>query len=201
MGSDVVVGTPGRIQDLMEKRVLKLDAVRFAILDEADQMLDMGFEQDMENILGSCPENRQTLLFSATMPKWVAKVSRRFQKDCLLVDLVGEANTGRLPDTIRLMIMQCEYSNKLQVHHYHNNNNNAHHSTTTGHGMVLSALPVPSSKALFAPLFAHIHYSPQSLFTTFTTFTDHSLTTIHLYSPQAVMDLISVHALFAHDIH
>lgn len=68
--------------------------VRFAILDEADQMLDMGFEEDMEKILSQSPSERQTLLFSATLPKWVNKVARRFQRNPLTVDLVGAENTG-----------------------------------------------------------------------------------------------------------
>ncbi|GFH20145.1 uncharacterized protein HaLaN_17222 [Haematococcus lacustris] len=106
-GVDVVVGTPGRIIDLIERGALKLDSVRYAILDEADQMLDMGFEEDMEKILSYVPVERQTLLFSATMPKWVSKIARRFQKNPLLVDLVGEENTGRLADTIRLLVMQA----------------------------------------------------------------------------------------------
>jgi len=114
-GVDVVVGTPGRVIDLIERNMLKLDKVRYAILDEADQMLDMGFEEDMERILGCVPEDRQTLLFSATLPKWVNKVARRFQKNPLIVDLVGEDNTGRLADTIRLMIMQVEQNQKMNA--------------------------------------------------------------------------------------
>ncbi len=80
--------------------------VRYAILDEADQMLDMGFEEDMETILGYVPPERQTLLFSATMPKWVSKIARKYQNNPLLVDLVGSSDTGRLSDTINLMLMQ-----------------------------------------------------------------------------------------------
>ncbi|KAG1674673.1 hypothetical protein FOA52_007197 [Chlamydomonas sp. UWO 241] len=114
-GVDVVVGTPGRVIDLIERGSLKLDAVRFAILDEADQMLDMGFEEDMENILGYVPEERQTYLFSATMPKWVKKVAKKFQKNPLMVDLVGSDDTGKLCDTIRLMLMQVEHSQKANA--------------------------------------------------------------------------------------
>ncbi|KAJ9516500.1 hypothetical protein QJQ45_011154 [Haematococcus lacustris] len=110
-GVDVVVGTPGRIIDLIERGALKLDSVRYAILDEADQMLDMGFEEDMEKILSYVPVERQTLLFSATMPKWVSKIARRFQKNPLLVDLVGEENTGRLADTIRLLVESAQKVN------------------------------------------------------------------------------------------
>lgn len=80
--------------------------VRFAILDEADQMLDMGFQDDMEEILSKSPPERQTLLFSATLPTWVHKVAKKYLRDPLVVDLVGEENTGKLADTIRLMVMQ-----------------------------------------------------------------------------------------------
>ena len=106
-GVDVVVGTPGRVQDLMERGALDLRDVQFVVLDEADQMLDMGFEKDMEAILSAAPsEGRQTLLFSATLPSWVQKAARRFAKDPQLVDLVGEQNTGKLADTIRLLTLQ-----------------------------------------------------------------------------------------------
>uniref|UniRef100_A0A6S8LJW3 RNA helicase n=1 Tax=Dunaliella tertiolecta TaxID=3047 RepID=A0A6S8LJW3_DUNTE len=114
-GADVVVGTPGRVIDLIERGSLSLDKVRYAILDEADQMLDMGFEEDMEKILSFAPKERQTLLFSATLPKWVNKVARRFQENPLLVDLVGEENTGRLADTIRLLVMQVEHNQKMNA--------------------------------------------------------------------------------------
>ena len=108
----MVVGTPGRIIDLTERGSLKLDKVRFAILDEADQMLDMGFEEDMEKILGQVPPERQTMLFSATMPKWVAKIAKRYQKNPLMVDLVGAEDTGKLNESIRLLLMQVERANK-----------------------------------------------------------------------------------------
>ncbi len=69
-------------------------------------MLDMGFEEDMETILSQSPPERQTLLFSATLPQWVNKIAKRYQNNPLLVDLVGAKDTGRLADTIRLMLMQ-----------------------------------------------------------------------------------------------
>lgn len=76
-------------------------------------MLDMGFEEDMERILGACPQERQTLLFSATLPKWVANIARKYQKNPLLVDLVGEENTGKLADTIQLLLVQVHRGEKL----------------------------------------------------------------------------------------
>ncbi|GIL46032.1 hypothetical protein Vafri_3126 [Volvox africanus] len=116
-GVDVVVGTPGRLIDLLERGSLKLDNIRYAILDEADQMLDMGFEQDMERILGSIPEGkeRQTLLFSATLPKWVKSVAKRYQNNPLTIDLVGEENTGKLADTIRLLVQQVDGAQKMSA--------------------------------------------------------------------------------------
>ncbi|MYF04141.1 MAG: DEAD/DEAH box helicase, partial [Holophagales bacterium] len=71
-GADVVVGTPGRTLDHLRQGSLKLDAVRFLVLDEADEMLDQGFARDVEAILSRTPASRQTALFSATMPHWVA---------------------------------------------------------------------------------------------------------------------------------
>ena len=77
-GVHVVVGTPGRTLDHLEKRNLDLSNVHVVVLDEADEMLDMGFLPDVERLLRACPEQRQTLLFSATMPKEVVKLARRF---------------------------------------------------------------------------------------------------------------------------
>ena len=72
--NQVIVGTPGRVKDLINRGILKLDRVRYAVLDEADQMLDMGFIEDIEEILSKTPKEKQTMLFSATMPY---EISRR----------------------------------------------------------------------------------------------------------------------------
>ncbi len=77
-GCQLVVGTPGRFLDHIKRRTLKLDHVKVCILDEADRMLDMGFRDDMEDILGACPEGRQTLFFSATMNKGVERLIQHF---------------------------------------------------------------------------------------------------------------------------
>lgn len=77
----IVVGTPGRIIDLIEKGVLNFKYIDTLILDEADEMLKMGFEEDLETILKTMPEERQTALFSATMPDWIKKVALKYQKD------------------------------------------------------------------------------------------------------------------------
>src|SRR5579871_4959958 len=74
-GTDVLVATPGRLLDFMEKGTVKLDAVQHLVLDEADRMLDMGFMPDVRRIIEKCPKDRQTLLFSATMPPEIAKLT------------------------------------------------------------------------------------------------------------------------------
>lgn len=79
-GAHVVVGTPGRIQDHLRKGTLKLNRLKMLILDEADRMLDMGFEEAVEDIIGQCPSGRQTLMFSATWPKPIRALSERYQK-------------------------------------------------------------------------------------------------------------------------
>ena len=75
-GTQIVVGTPGRVIDLINRKALKLEEIEFVILDEADEMLNMGFKDDLDTILAETPEKKQTLLFSATMPKEVMKISK-----------------------------------------------------------------------------------------------------------------------------
>ncbi|WP_455812959.1 DEAD/DEAH box helicase, partial [Clostridium butyricum] len=85
---DIVVGTPGRMLDLIKRKVLHLDKVEFLVLDEADEMLNMGFIDDIEEILSHTPSERQTLLFSATMPDPIAKLAKRYMKpDAKLVSV------------------------------------------------------------------------------------------------------------------
>ncbi|KAK9807696.1 hypothetical protein WJX72_006359 [[Myrmecia] bisecta] len=105
-GLDVVVGTPGRIIDLINRGDMDLSKIQYVILDEADQMLNDGFEEEVEDILTNVPEQRQTLMFSATMPQWVKKLTRRFQKDPVLVDLVGDDEAGKMAETIRALACQ-----------------------------------------------------------------------------------------------
>ena len=80
-GTQIVVGTPGRIMDHIEKKTLKLDNISMVILDEADEMLNMGFREDIEHILSHAPEERQTVLFSATMSKDILNITKKFQKN------------------------------------------------------------------------------------------------------------------------
>jgi ATP-dependent RNA helicase DeaD len=92
-GARIIVGTPGRVMDHMQRGTLRFDKVRMVVLDEADKMLDMGFVDDMKTILWAMPEERQTLLFSATMPQSIMDLVRKFQKDPQVVNVVGEQVT------------------------------------------------------------------------------------------------------------
>ena len=89
-GVQVVVGTPGRIRDHLERKTLRLDLVRTAVLDEADEMLDMGFVDEMKFILGTIQAQHQTLLFSATMPRAILSLSKAFQTQPELIRVVHE---------------------------------------------------------------------------------------------------------------
>jgi ATP-dependent RNA helicase DeaD len=86
-GAQVVIGTPGRVIDLLQRRELVLDALIVAVLDEADRMLDIGFRPDIEKILKACPADRQTLLLSATVPAPVEKLAQRYMVTPEMVDL------------------------------------------------------------------------------------------------------------------
>ncbi|STY63696.1 Cold-shock DEAD box protein A [Mannheimia haemolytica] len=80
-GSQVVVGTPGRILDHIRRGTLDLSELKFIVLDEADEMLRMGFIDDVETVMAELPETHQTALFSATMPEPIRRITRRFMKD------------------------------------------------------------------------------------------------------------------------
>jgi ATP-dependent RNA helicase DeaD len=92
-GVHVVVGTPGRLVDHHTRGALKLDEIAVAVLDEADEMLDLGFREDLELILAATPESRRTLLFSATLPKGIVALATRFQRDAARIE-VASAATG-----------------------------------------------------------------------------------------------------------
>ena len=89
-GAHIVVGTPGRLRDHLERGALNLSSLRVAVLDEADEMLDMGFREELEEILDATPQERRTLLFSATMPRPIVALARRYQKDALRIETVGD---------------------------------------------------------------------------------------------------------------
>jgi ATP-dependent RNA helicase DeaD len=90
-GAHIVVGTPGRLRDHIERGSLDLSGIRAVVLDEADEMLDLGFAEDLEFILAAAPPERRTLMFSATVPKEIEKLAGEFQKDALRIVAQGEA--------------------------------------------------------------------------------------------------------------
>lgn len=92
-GVHIVIGTPGRVMDHIERKTLRLDTVEMVVLDEADEMLDMGFREDIEFILDETPENRQTILFSATMPKPILRLTKRYQNNPQMVKTVHKKLT------------------------------------------------------------------------------------------------------------
>jgi ATP-dependent RNA helicase DeaD len=97
-GVDVVVGTPGRVLDHINRATLQLGGVRTVVLDEADEMLDMGFAEDIEAILAETPDERQTVLFSATMPPRIDAIARRHLRDPIRIQMGREpSTTGDLP--------------------------------------------------------------------------------------------------------
>ncbi|GID91906.1 RNA helicase [Amorphoplanes digitatis] len=97
-GVDVVVGTPGRVLDHISRETLDLSDVRTVVLDEADEMLDMGFAEDIEAILAETPQNRQTVLFSATMPPRIDGIARRHLKDPVRIQMGREESApGEIP--------------------------------------------------------------------------------------------------------
>ncbi|QCE35178.1 DEAD/DEAH box helicase [Acetobacteraceae bacterium] len=88
-GAHIVVGTPGRLCDHLSRRNLKLSKVRVAVLDEADEMLDMGFREELEQLLDSLPEQHRTLLFSATIANDIVTLAKRYQKDSVRIDVAA----------------------------------------------------------------------------------------------------------------
>ncbi|MDY3918129.1 MAG: DEAD/DEAH box helicase [Candidatus Limivivens sp.] len=111
-GIQVIVGTPGRVMDHMRRHTLKMDSVRTVVLDEADEMLNMGFREDMETILKEVPEEHQTALFSATMPQAILDITSEFQKDAVMVRMPSRELTV---DSIKQYYLVCkkEYREEL----------------------------------------------------------------------------------------
>jgi ATP-dependent RNA helicase RhlE len=95
---DILVATPGRLLDLMEQGFIRLDAVEVLVLDEADRMLDMGFIHDVKRIVAAVPKNRQTLLFSATMPTEIARLVASVLRDPIRVDVEPDVTTAERVD-------------------------------------------------------------------------------------------------------
>ncbi|MFH2141200.1 MAG: DEAD/DEAH box helicase [Bacteroidota bacterium] len=92
-GTHIVVGTPGRVYDLIRRKVLKIKDIRWLVLDEADEMLNMGFQEDLDSILADTPTEKQTLLFSATMPDEIRKISEKYMHNTEQIT-IGKKNVG-----------------------------------------------------------------------------------------------------------
>jgi ATP-dependent RNA helicase DeaD len=111
-GVDIAVGTPGRILDLINRRYLRLQQVSYVVLDEADEMLDMGFLEDVELILEQIQNNRQMLLFSATMPDRIRQIAKRFMNNPILVSV---KNNQLTTDTIAQFYYAIPQKSRLQA--------------------------------------------------------------------------------------
>ena len=116
--ADVVVGTPGRMLDHLARKTLKLGKVETLVLDEADRMFDMGFKQDVEKIIRQCPQDRQTLLFSATLSRDIVKLSRNSMKKPIQVSVDPYVDAGNLDQTYYQV--QDDMKLSLLVHLLHN---------------------------------------------------------------------------------
>ena len=116
-GANIIIGTPGRVMDHICRRTLKLENIRTVILDEADEMLNMGFREDIESILADVPEDRQTVLFSATMPKEIMALTEKYQNDPVHIKIKSAQRTvelieqfyfevamGRKTDALKLLL-------------------------------------------------------------------------------------------------
>ena len=113
-GVEIVVGTPGRLLDLAKGKQLKFDGIQMLVLDEADRMLDLGFLEDVEKILAMLPAQRQTMLFSATMPDPIVALARRFMHQPMTVHAGHDVNTGPSPLTEQLAY-RTHSLNKVEV--------------------------------------------------------------------------------------
>jgi ATP-dependent RNA helicase DeaD len=111
-GVHLIIGTPGRVMDLMERRILKFDHVKVAVLDEADEMLNMGFRDDIEHIFKTLPDERQIVFFSATMPKDILALTRKYQKDPVTVAIEHKELTVSNIDQCYLDVPE---RNKIEV--------------------------------------------------------------------------------------
>lgn len=114
-GANIVIGTPGRVMDHIRRRTLKLDNLRTVILDEADEMLNMGFREDIESILADVPEERQTVLFSATMPPEILAITEKYQRDPIQVKIKSAQKTVELIDQYWFMTAMGRKTDALKL--------------------------------------------------------------------------------------
>ncbi len=111
-GVQVVIGTPGRVIDHINRKTLRLENVKMVVLDEADEMLDMGFREDIETILTNVPEERQTALFSATMPKSILELTKKYQTEPVHIKVVRKELTV---SNIKQFYIETRNTNRLEV--------------------------------------------------------------------------------------
>ncbi len=112
-GAEIVIGTPGRVMDHIHRRTLQLDNLSMVVLDEADEMLNMGFREDIESILSHVPEERQTLLFSATMPQAILDITDQYQQDPLMIET--KSGSERTMDTIEQYYYEVPLGSKMDA--------------------------------------------------------------------------------------
>ncbi|MGB7605919.1 MAG: DEAD/DEAH box helicase [Lutisporaceae bacterium] len=112
-GIDIVVGTPGRVLDLIRRKIMDLSNVEFLVLDEADEMLNMGFIEDIEEIIRNCKSERQTMLFSATMPEAIRKLAKRYMKpDTKQISIVKSTMTV---STVEQFYFEIKQNNRFET--------------------------------------------------------------------------------------
>ena len=112
-GAHIVVGTPGRLRDHITRGNLDLSGIRAVVLDEADEMLDLGFREDLEFILESAPEDRRTLMFSATVPKEIAALAKNYQRDALRISTASEKEQHVDIDYRALLVVPADRENAI----------------------------------------------------------------------------------------
>ena len=114
-GAHIVVGTPGRVMDHLERENLRLDALNTLVLDEADRMLDMGFMDDIVTVTKQCPKERQTLLFSATYPEGIAKLSQQFMRDPVTITVQAQHDGNKIEQRWYEVLDSRQHKERLQA--------------------------------------------------------------------------------------
>lgn len=112
-GAHIVVGTPGRLRDHITRGSLDMASLRAVVLDEADEMLDLGFRDDLEFILAAAPEERRTLMFSATVPNQIAQLAKRFQRDAQRITAAGESGQHSDIEYQQILIPPADRENAI----------------------------------------------------------------------------------------
>lgn len=111
-GAKIVIGTPGRLMDHLRRKTIKLNNLKMVILDEADEMLNMGFKEDIETILETTPDTRQTVMFSATMPQEIINITKQYMKEPVLIKTKTQHNA---PALIKQYFVNCDKSQKIET--------------------------------------------------------------------------------------